>query len=112
PRGHQNVEEPVSPQAERRRDGVVRRCASAVPARPGRAAGRPLAAMGPVSGREKADRPGRNQVSGMFSRLETHIADPAERLRAIAKANSTAKEHSSAIAATLLQDWSQFAAHA
>jgi diacylglycerol O-acyltransferase len=62
--------------------------------------------------REKSDRPGRNQVSGMFSRLETHIADPAERLRAIAKANSTAKEHSSAIAATLLQDWSQFAAPA
>ena len=48
----------------------------------------------------------------MFSRLETHIAGPAERLRAIAKANSTAKEHSSAIAATLLQDWSQFAAPA
>ena len=48
----------------------------------------------------------------MFSRMETHIADPAERLRAIAKANSTAKEHSSAIAATLLQDWSQFAAPA
>ena len=72
----------------------------------------PLVAMVPVSVREKSDRPGRNQVSGMFSRLETHIADPAERLRAIAKANSTAKEHSSAIAATLLQDWSQFAAPA
>ncbi|MFZ0835094.1 MAG: WS/DGAT domain-containing protein, partial [Mycobacterium sp.] len=44
--------------------------------------------------------------------LETHIEDPAERLRAIADANTTAKEHSSAIAATLLQDWSQFAAPA
>jgi diacylglycerol O-acyltransferase / wax synthase len=72
----------------------------------------PLIATVPVSVREKSDRPGRNQVSGMFSRLETHIADPAERLRAIAKANSTAKEHSSAIAATLLQDWTQFAAPA
>jgi diacylglycerol O-acyltransferase / wax synthase len=72
----------------------------------------PLVATVPVSVREKSDRPGRNQVSGMFSRLETHIEDPAERLRAIAKANSTAKEHSSAIAATLLQDWTQFAAPA
>jgi len=72
----------------------------------------PLVGMIPVSVRDKSDRPGRNQVSGMFSRMETHIADPAERLRAIAKANSTAKEHSSAIAASLLQDWSQFAAPA
>jgi WS/DGAT/MGAT family acyltransferase len=72
----------------------------------------PLVAMVPVSVREKSDRPGRNQVSGMFSRLETHIADPAKRLRAIADANLTAKEHSSAIAATLLQDWSRFAAPA
>jgi diacylglycerol O-acyltransferase len=72
----------------------------------------PLVAMVPVSVRDKSDRPGRNQVSGMFSRLETHIADPAKRLRAIADANSIAKQHSSAIAATLLQDWSQFAAPA
>jgi diacylglycerol O-acyltransferase / wax synthase len=72
----------------------------------------PLVAMVPVSVREKSDRAGRNQVSGMFSRLETHIADPVMRLRAIAQSNSTAKEHSSAIAATLLQDWSQFAAPA
>ena len=33
----------------------------------------------------------------------------AERLMAIAEANTVAKEHSSAIGATLLQDWSQFA---
>jgi diacylglycerol O-acyltransferase len=68
-----------------------------------------LVAMVPVSVHGKSDRPGRNQVSGMFSRLETQIADPAERLKAIAEANSVAKEHSSAISATLLQDWSQFA---
>ena len=72
----------------------------------------PLVAMVPVSVRDKSDRPGRNQVSGLFSSLETHIADPAKRLRAIADANSVAKEHSSAIGATLLQDWSQFAAPA
>jgi diacylglycerol O-acyltransferase / wax synthase len=72
----------------------------------------PLVAMVPVSVRDKSNRPGRNQVSGMFSSLETHIADPVRRLRAIAEANSVAKQHSSAIGATLLQDWSQFAAPA
>ncbi|UXA16284.1 wax ester/triacylglycerol synthase family O-acyltransferase [Mycobacterium sp. SMC-4] len=71
-----------------------------------------LVAMVPVSVHERSDRPGRNQVSGMFSRLETNIEDPAERLTAIAAANSVAKQHSSAIGATLLQDWSQFAAPA
>ncbi|WP_460359237.1 WS/DGAT/MGAT family O-acyltransferase [Mycobacterium sp. ZZG] len=71
-----------------------------------------LVAMVPVSVHEKSDRPGRNQVSGMFSRLETNIEDPVERLKAIAEANSVAKQHSSAISATLLQDWTQFAAPA
>jgi diacylglycerol O-acyltransferase / wax synthase len=69
-------------------------------------------AMIPVSVHDKSDRPGRNQVSGMFSSLHTDIADPAERLMAIASANSVAKQHSSAIGATLLQDWTQFAAPA
>jgi hypothetical protein len=45
----------------------------------------------------------------MFSSLHSEIEDPAERLMAIAAANTVAKEHSSAIGATLLQDWSQFA---
>lgn len=71
-----------------------------------------LVAMVPVSVHDKSDRPGRNKVSGMFASLYTTIADPAERLTAIAEATSVAKEHSSAIAATLLQDWSQFAAPA
>jgi len=71
-----------------------------------------LVAMVPVSVHDKSDRPGRNQVSGMFSSLETHIDSPAERLKSIAEANSVAKQHSSAIGATLLQDWSQFAAPA
>lgn len=68
-----------------------------------------LVAMVPISVHGKSDRPGRNQVSGMFSRLETQIGDPVQRLKAIAEANSVAKQHSSAIGATLLQDWSQFA---
>ena len=71
-----------------------------------------LVATVPVSVHGKSDRPGRNQVSGMFSTLETQIADPVERLEAIAAANSVAKQHSSAIGATLLQDWTQFAAPA
>ncbi|HTM84168.1 MAG TPA: wax ester/triacylglycerol synthase family O-acyltransferase [Mycobacterium sp.] len=71
-----------------------------------------LVAMVPVSVHDKSDRPGRNQVSGMFSQLQTQIGDPANRLEAIAEENSVAKEHNSAISATLLQDWSQFAAPA
>lgn len=71
-----------------------------------------LVASVPVSVHGKSDRPGRNQVSAIFSSLHTQIADPAERLKAIAQANSIAKEHSSAIGASLLQDWSQFAAPA
>ncbi|WP_422746395.1 WS/DGAT/MGAT family O-acyltransferase [Mycobacterium sp. WMMD1722] len=71
-----------------------------------------LIGMVPVSVHDKSDRPGRNQVSGMFSRLETHIEDPVERIKSIADANSVAKQHSSAIGATLLQDWTQFAAPA
>ena len=69
-----------------------------------------LVATIPVSVHDKSDRPGRNQLSALFTRLETQIADPAERLRAIARVTSVAKEHSSAIGATLLLDWAQFAA--
>ena len=71
-----------------------------------------LIAMVPVSVHGRSDRAGRNKVSGMFTSLQTAIEDPAERLVAIAEASSVAKEHSSAIAASLLQDWSQFAAPA
>src|SRR6478609_6547623 len=73
---------------------------------------RPLVAMVPVSVHDKSDRPGHNQLSGMFCSLETHIRDPAERLRAIARADAAAKNHSSAISPTLLQDWAQLAARA
>jgi diacylglycerol O-acyltransferase len=69
-------------------------------------------AMVPVSVHDKSDRPGHNQLSGMFCKLETHIGDPAERLRAIARADAAAKNHSSAINPTLLQDWAQVAARA
>ena len=41
----------------------------------------------------------------MFTRLQTQIADPVERLRVVAEANAIAKEQTSAIGPTLLQDW-------
>jgi WS/DGAT/MGAT family acyltransferase len=73
---------------------------------------RSLVAMVPVSVHDRSDRPGHNQLSGMFCKLETGIADPAERLRAIARADAAAKNHSAAINPTLLQDWAQLAAGA
>ncbi|MBJ7339975.1 wax ester/triacylglycerol synthase family O-acyltransferase [Mycolicibacterium sp.] len=66
---------------------------------------RSLVALVPVSVHESVERQERNQVSGMYARLLTQIADPAERLRAMAPANTIAKEHSSSIGAMLLQDW-------
>jgi diacylglycerol O-acyltransferase / wax synthase len=66
-----------------------------------------LIALVPVSAHGRADCTARNQVSGIYARLQTQIADPAERLRTIAAANVIAKEHSSAIGATLLNDWGQ-----
>ena len=71
-----------------------------------------LVAMVPVSVHDKCDRPGHNQLSGMFCRLETNIGDPAQRLRAIARADAVAKDHSAVINPTLLQDWTQVAARA
>jgi diacylglycerol O-acyltransferase len=73
---------------------------------------RSLVAMVPVSVHDRSDRPGHNQLSGMFCKLETEIADPAERLRAIARSDAAAKNHSAAISPTLLQDWAQLAARA
>jgi WS/DGAT/MGAT family acyltransferase len=51
----------------------------------------------------------RNQVSFMLCSLYTGIADPTDRLEAIAAASSVAKAHSSAIGPTLLQDLMQCA---
>jgi diacylglycerol O-acyltransferase / wax synthase len=63
----------------------------------------PLIAMIPVSA-FNPDRPSRNQVSLMFSRMHTDVVDPAARLRATAAASSVAKKFSSAIGPTLMQD--------
>ncbi|MGE2715215.1 WS/DGAT/MGAT family O-acyltransferase [Mycolicibacterium litorale] len=64
----------------------------------------PLIAVVPASVRDQSNRPGRNQLSGMFCNLHTDIDDPVKRLEAIAESDSHAKEHSSALGPTLLVD--------
>jgi WS/DGAT/MGAT family acyltransferase len=68
----------------------------------------PLVATLPVSVHGKSDRPGRNQTTWMFCRVESQISDPAERIRTIAAGNSAAKDHTAALGPTLLHDWTQF----
>ena len=55
---------------------------------------KPLIAAVPSSVHGQTDRPGRNQLSGMFCNLHTDIEDPLDRLHAIAASNVRAKEHS------------------
>ncbi|MDP9092308.1 MAG: wax ester/triacylglycerol synthase family O-acyltransferase [Actinomycetota bacterium] len=69
-----------------------------------------LVAMVPVSVHGKTKAGGTNKVSGMFSSLSSDIADPVQRLQAIAEQNLVAKEHHKTLSASLLQDWAQFAA--
>jgi WS/DGAT/MGAT family acyltransferase len=69
-----------------------------------------LVAMVPVSVHGKTEEKGTNQVSGMFASLASDVADPVERLAAIAQQNLVAKEHHKTLSASLLQDWAQFAA--
>lgn len=66
--------------------------------------------MVPVSVHGKSTRGGTNKVSGMFTSLSSDIADPVERLRALAETTGHAKEHHQTLSASLLQDWAQFAA--
>ena len=47
-------------------------------------------------------------MTWMFCRLETHIADPVERLRTIAEGNTAAKDHIAVMGPSLLHDWTQF----
>lgn len=53
----------------------------------------------------REDRTGRNQLSSMQVSLFTGIADPVERLAAIAAVCPVAKEFTSAVGLSLLQDW-------
>lgn len=70
-----------------------------------------LTALVPASVRAP-DRLGRNQVSGMITTLQTQMADPVVRLKAVAKSNTIAKEHSVAIGPTLLEDLAQLGGRA
>jgi diacylglycerol O-acyltransferase len=71
----------------------------------------PLVGMCPVSVRTE-DEHGRldNRISGMFVHLRTDIADPAKRLRAIAKATKGAKADHNAVGAKFIQNWAEQAA--
>ncbi len=71
--------------------------------------GIPLVASVPVSVRGNSSRPGRNQLTWMLCRLETHIDDPVERLARIAAGNAAAKDHAAALGPSLLHDWTQVA---
>lgn len=68
---------------------------------------KPLIAVVPASVHGESTRPGRNQLSGMFSNLHTDIADSVERLHAIAASNQRAKGHSGSLGPTLLVDLAQ-----
>ncbi|BBX16153.1 wax ester/triacylglycerol synthase family O-acyltransferase [Mycolicibacterium duvalii] len=68
----------------------------------------PLVAAVPVSVHGKSDRPGRNQTSWMFCRLQSPVADPVQRLRDMVESTAAAKAHSAELGPTLLQDWTQF----
>jgi diacylglycerol O-acyltransferase len=71
----------------------------------------PLVGMCPVSVRTEDER-GRpdNRVSAMFVHMRTDIADPAKRLRAIAKATKGAKADHNAVDAKFIQNWAEQAA--
>src|ERR1700756_3874865 len=84
--------------------GVLRRCLL----ERGELPDTPLVATVPVSVHDKSDRPGRNQTTWMFCRLDSQISDPAERVRKTASGNTAAKDHTAAMGPTLLHDWTQF----
>ncbi len=66
----------------------------------------PLVAAVPVSVRGKEQQAEGNQISVMLASLPTHVADPADRLRAVHESMLEAKESFEAVPATLLQDLS------
>lgn len=71
----------------------------------------PLVALVPMSVRTE-DQRGKfnNQVSPMWVKLRTDIADPAKMVKAIARGTQGAKEDHHHIGAALLMDWSEHAA--
>ena len=51
---------------------------------------------------------GGNKVSNMFTTLATDVADPVERLQAIHRVTSAAKEMHNILGADMLADWSEY----
>lgn len=70
----------------------------------------PLVAVVPISVRPVGEHSHHNEVSALFTTLATEIADPIERLRAIADKTRGAKADHQAIGADMLQSWAEFAA--
>jgi diacylglycerol O-acyltransferase len=70
----------------------------------------PLVAVVPISVRPPGKPSNHNEVSALFTTLATEIADPIERLRAIAEKTRGAKADHQAIGADMLQSWAEFAA--
>ena len=70
----------------------------------------PLVAACPVSVRTDGESTGGNKVSAMFTTLDTDLADPAERIRAIQACTVGAKKEHLAVGADMLQNWAEYAA--
>ncbi|MDQ3461612.1 MAG: wax ester/triacylglycerol synthase family O-acyltransferase, partial [Actinomycetota bacterium] len=70
----------------------------------------PLVAACPVSVRPEGETSAGNKVSAMFTTLDTHLADPAERIRAIQACTVGAKQEHLAVGADMLQNWAEYAA--
>jgi WS/DGAT/MGAT family acyltransferase len=70
----------------------------------------PLVATCPVSVRTEGETTGGNKVSAMFTTLDTNLADPSERIRAIQACTVGAKEEHKAVGAEMLQNWAEYAA--
>ena len=68
-----------------------------------------LVASVPISVRVSGDESLGNRVSAMFAALPVEIADPVERLLAVAESTKGAKEVHGALGADMLGDWAEFA---
>ena len=66
---------------------------------------KPLIAGVPISLREPGDTRPNNQVSGMLCQIATDIADPVERLKAIVKSSTDAKQIAGTFRDTVPQDF-------
>ena len=70
---------------------------------------RGMVAAVPISIRPEGDDSADNQVSGMTVPLHDDVEDVEQQLRLISRATKPAKEQLGAVAATLLQEWSDYA---